>query len=146
MVIYFIIKTKMQGTTNQTSEVCSHHDIPAHYTWWWDSSVTIWNLKNKNQLDATYCFIILMIGSTCFGYYCAHHQELTTIVLITTWAFRILGCCWLEVRCRQAIAITCSSDTYPACLHLTANQQPPKNRTAHVVISTIVVSSWRWAQ
>ena len=24
-------------------------------------------LKNKNQLDATYCFIILMIGSTCLG-------------------------------------------------------------------------------
>ena len=24
-------------------------------------------LKNANQLDATYCFIILMIGSTCFG-------------------------------------------------------------------------------
>jgi len=43
-------------------------------------------LKNKNQLGATYCFIILMIGSTCFGHCYAHHQELMTIVLITTWA------------------------------------------------------------
>jgi len=45
-------------------------------------------LKNKNQQDATYCFIILMIGSTCFGHYYAHHQELTTIVLITALALR----------------------------------------------------------
>jgi len=36
-----------------------------------------------NQLVATSCFIILMIGSTCFGHYYAHHQELTTIVLTT---------------------------------------------------------------
>ena len=75
-------------------------------------------MKNKNQLDANYCFIILMIGSTRFVHCYAHHQELTTIVLITTWAVRC--CCWLEV---------------------TYNQQQPKNGTAHVVISTIVVSS-----
>ena len=44
-------------------------------------------LKSKNQLDATYCFVMLMIGSACFGHfghYYAHHQELTTIVLLTT--------------------------------------------------------------
>ena len=40
-------------------------------------------MKNKNQLYATYYFIVLLIGSTCFGHYCAHHQELTTIMLIT---------------------------------------------------------------
>ena len=33
--------------------------------------------------DATY-FIVLLIGSTCFRRYYAHHQELTTIMLITT--------------------------------------------------------------
>jgi len=38
----------------------------------------------KNQLDATYYFIVLLIGSTCFGHYYAHHQELATITLITT--------------------------------------------------------------
>ena len=57
---------------------------------------------DKKLLDATYCFIILMIGSTCFGHYYAHHQELAAIVLITTWAVPFLSCCWLEVRCRQA--------------------------------------------
>ena len=45
-------------------------------------------LKNKDQLDATSCFIILIICSTCFGHFYAHHQELTTIVVITTWADR----------------------------------------------------------
>jgi len=30
--------------------------------------------------------------------------------------------------------------SYPACLNLTSNQQ--QNRTAHVVISTIVLSFW----
>ena len=40
-------------------------------------------LKNKNQIDATYYFIVLLIGSTCFGHYYAHHQELTIIMLIT---------------------------------------------------------------
>ena len=42
-------------------------------------------LKNqKNQLDATYYFIVLLLGSTCFGHYYAHHQELATVMLITT--------------------------------------------------------------
>ena len=55
-------------------------------------------LKNKNQLDATY-FIVLLIGSTCFGHYYAHHQELATIMLITTLVVSFLVCCSLEVRC-----------------------------------------------
>ena len=42
------------------------------------------NLKNKNQLDATYHFIVLLIGSTCFGHCYAHHQEPTSIMLIIT--------------------------------------------------------------
>jgi len=41
-------------------------------------------LKNKNQLGATYYFIVLFIGSACFGHYYAHHQKLATIMLITT--------------------------------------------------------------
>jgi len=36
-------------------------------------------MKNKILLDATYYFIMLMLGSTCFGHHYAHHQELTTI-------------------------------------------------------------------
>ena len=58
-------------------------------------------LKNKIQLDATYYFIMLMLGSTCFGHHYAHHQELTTIALVTTEAVWFSSCCWLEVKCRH---------------------------------------------
>jgi len=49
-------------------------------------------LKNKNQLDATYYFIVLLIGSTCFGRYYVHHQELATVMLITTLVVSFLVC------------------------------------------------------
>jgi hypothetical protein len=52
--------------------------------WRVSDRASLWKLKNKNQLDATYYFIVLLIGSTCFGHCYAHHRELTTIVLITT--------------------------------------------------------------
>ena len=55
-------------------------------------------LKNKYQLDATYYFTVLLTGSTCFGHYYAHHQELATIMLITTLVVSFLVCCRLEVR------------------------------------------------
>jgi len=41
-------------------------------------------LKDKIQLDATYYFIMFMLGSTCFGHHYTHRQELTTIDLVTT--------------------------------------------------------------
>ena len=63
---------------------------------------SFWLLKNKNQLDATYYFIVLLIGSTCFGHYYAHHQELATIMLITTLVVSFLVWCRLDVRCGQA--------------------------------------------
>ena len=64
-------------------------------------------LKNKNQLDVTYYFIVLLIGSTCFGHYYAHHQKLPTIMFITTFFFsffffrmRAQGIC---PRCTAAV-------------------------------------------
>jgi len=56
-------------------------------------------LKNKNQLDVTYYFIVLLKGSTCFGHYYVHHQELTTVMLRTTLVVSFLVFCRLEVRC-----------------------------------------------
>ena len=56
-------------------------------------------LQAKAQLDGTYYFIVLLIGSTCFGHYYAHHQELVTIMLITILVVSFLVCCRLEVRC-----------------------------------------------
>ena len=49
----------------------------------------------RNQPDATYYFIVLLIGSTCFKHYYAHHQELATMMLITTLVFSFLvWCIW----------------------------------------------------
>ena len=67
-------------------------------------TINIANMRNKNQLDATYYFIVLLIGSTCFGHYYAHHQKLATIMLITTLVVSYLVCCRL----------VCSLDTTPA--------------------------------
>jgi len=53
-------------------------------------------LKNKNQLNATYYFIVLLIGSTYFGHCYAHHQELATIMLVISF--------WTEA-CRPLINI-----------------------------------------
>ena len=39
-------------------------------------------VEKKNQLDVTECFIALMICSTCFGHFYAHHQELETICVL----------------------------------------------------------------
>ena len=36
-------------------------------------------VEKKNQLDATERFIALIICSTCFGHFYAHHQELETV-------------------------------------------------------------------
>ena len=36
----------------------------------------------ENQLDATACFIALVICSTCFGHLYVHHQQLETILVL----------------------------------------------------------------
>ena len=38
--------------------------------------------REENQLDATEWFITLIICSTCFGHFYAHHQELETILVL----------------------------------------------------------------
>jgi len=38
--------------------------------------------REESQLDATECFIALIICSTCFGHLYAHHQELETILML----------------------------------------------------------------
>jgi len=39
-------------------------------------------VKKKNYLDATEWFIALIICSTCFQHFYAHHQELETIYVL----------------------------------------------------------------
>ena len=51
-------------------------------------------VEKKNQLHATECFIALIICSTCFGHFYAHHQELRTMCVITACGVQCLvaGC------------------------------------------------------
>ena len=66
----------------------------------WDARYTLGaRYLSKNTVDATYYFIVLLIGSTCFGHYYAHHQEIATVMLITTFVVSFLVCCRLEVGC-----------------------------------------------
>ena len=54
-------------------------------------------VEKKNQLDATELFIALIICSTCFGYFYAHHQELATICMLLppiVCSALIAGCRW----------------------------------------------------
>ena len=39
-------------------------------------------VEKKNQLDTTEWFIALIICSTCFGHFCAHHQELEILCVL----------------------------------------------------------------
>ena len=44
---------------------------------------SLYKRREENQLDATECFIALIICSTCFGHLYADHQKLeTTLVLL----------------------------------------------------------------
>ena len=58
-----------------------------------------YKLITKIKIHAVYCFIVLLIGSTCFGHYYVHHQELTIIMVITTVVVSFLGCRRLNARC-----------------------------------------------
>jgi hypothetical protein len=53
--------------------------------------VSLHKRREENQLDATECFIALIICSTCFGHLYAHHQELEVIlVLLPNMVFNVL--------------------------------------------------------
>ena len=57
---------------------------------------TMKDVEKKNQLDATEWFIALIICSTCFGHFYAHHQELEIIcVLLPTMVCdALVADCW----------------------------------------------------
>ena len=58
-------------------------------------------IEKKNQLDAPEWFIALIIRSTCFGHFRAHHQELETICVITAYGVQCLVACCRESGARQ---------------------------------------------
>jgi len=51
----------------------------------WVRSALLWDITQRmveHQLDATECFIALIICSTCFGHLYVHHQQLETILVL----------------------------------------------------------------
>jgi len=116
----------------------------------------------KNQLDATYYFIILLKGSTCFRHYYAHHQELATVMLITT---LVVPFCrdgrgsvnvklWFLVVYMFAVKLSSTTEwqrtshqTYTTKNHnftLTPSLPPLQKEKTNVAINIIIVSSWWW--
>ena len=63
--------------------------------------------REENQLDATECFIALMICSTCFGHFYAHHQEFETIcVLLPPMVCdALVAGCWKSDARQQAVSL-----------------------------------------
>jgi hypothetical protein len=60
--------------------ILSNYQVSVNLTLVCPCIVVIW--EEENQLDATQCFIELVICSTCFGHVYAHHQELATVLLV----------------------------------------------------------------
>jgi len=97
--------------------------------------------REENQLDATECFIALIICSTCFGHLYAHHQELETILVLLPYMVcnalvaggRLLGAEQQAVSEVREI----ESHNFPhpgriACC-FAPNSRPPATRALHTI-------------
>jgi hypothetical protein len=96
-------------------------------------------IEKKNQLDATEWFIAIIIRSTCFGHFYAHHHELKTICVLLppmvcgAWLLVVGGqvpgsrpCVQEEGCCTTAVLQHPSSRTHsllPGTWPLTTNNQ-----------------------
>jgi len=71
--------------------------------------------REENQLDATECFIEIIICSTCFGHSYAHHQELETIHVLLP-----------HMVCNALVCATGQSQNFPRPGHslLLYSKQP----------------------
>jgi len=67
-----------QSTLNSTSSIYKN-SFQCHKK---NQNATLYKCREESQLDATECFIALIICSTCFGHLYAHHQELKTILVL----------------------------------------------------------------
>jgi hypothetical protein len=73
--------------------------------------------REENQLDATEWFIAIITCSTCFGHFCAHRQELETILVLLP-----------HMVCNALVA---------AALLLTADHQQTMHYTPYAAITQV---------
>ena len=103
--------------------------------------------REENQLDVTECFIALMIGSTCFGHFYAHHQELENVCVLL---LPMVWSAWLLVVEGQVPTthVVQHPSTWTHSLLLCTWPSTTSNRALHTIGGNnthIVSSSWWWA-
>ena len=119
---------------------------------------SLYKRREETQLDATECFIALIICSTCFGHLYAHHQELETIIVLLPHMVynalvaggRLLGA--EQQAMRPWWGKLWESHNFPhpgrmACCSA-PNSRPPTTKPLHTAYGnnpSIVSSSWWWA-
>ena len=93
--LFFLLRRPLSEVYVQLSAFVSHHIFllgSNMISFMFVGPCIIVITEVKNQQDATYYFIVLVIVSTCFGHCYAHHQEIATIMSIITLVVSILGC------------------------------------------------------
>ena len=123
----------------------------------WAGKMLFLRVEKKNQLDATEWFISLIICSTCFGHFYAHHQELETIRALLTpmvcsaWLLAVGGQMQesrLCVRDEGCCSTELSNIPYPERIAgcSVPDLQQPATKTSHTIggNNTHVVSSSWW--
>jgi len=105
--------------------------------------------REENQIDATECFIELVICSTCFGHLYAHHQELDTILVLLPHTVcnalvaggRLLGAG--QQAMRPGCGKLCESHNFPHPGRPAPNSRPPATKALHTICgnNTNIVSS-----
>ena len=112
--------------------------------------------EKKNQLVVTKCFFALMIRSTCFGHFYAHHQELENTCMLLP---PMVCSAWLSgVRCRTdsesrkrdvaRLAVVQHPSSWTHSLLPCTWPPTTSNQALHAIGGNnthIVWSSWWWA-
>ena len=101
--------------------------------------------REENQLDATECFITLIICSACFRHLYAHHQEFEIVLVLlphmvcNAWVAGgwLLGAEQQAMHLGWLIVCCCAP-----------NSQPPTTKALHTICgnnTSMVSNSWWWA-
>ena len=125
IVSYHIISYHIISYHIISYHIISYHIISYHI------SYHIICVEKKNQPNATQWFIALIIRSTCFGHFYAHHQEIETICVLlppmvcsaemlhdsvvqhlSSWTHSLLPCTWPLTASNQALHTIGGNNTH----------------------------------
>jgi hypothetical protein len=127
-----------------------------HFVILFQKSYILTYVEKKNQLDAPEWLIALIICSTCFGHFYAHHQELETICVLlspmvcSAWLLVVEGqvqgsrLCAQEEGCCTTKSCNIPLPGHTACCPAPDPRQPAtSNQALHTIggNNTHIVSS-----